>query len=253
MDIKIIVATHKKYQMPDDPMYIPLQVGAEGKEDLGYTKDNTGDNISSKNKNYCELTGLYYMWKNMVSDYKGLVHYRRHFISSDAKGDKTDRIIKKEELEIILKDTDIIVPKERHYYIETNYSQYAHAHHHEDLDVTRNIIEEKYPDYIPSFDKVMKKTYGHRFNMFVMKSEKLDEYLTWMFDILFELEKRIDISGYSANDSRIFGFVSERLLDVWLDKTGYDYKEQPYAFMEKQNWIIKGSRFLLRKIGSKQR
>lgn len=251
MDIKIIVATHKKYQMPDDPMYIPLQVGAEGKEDLGYTKDNTGDNISSKNKNYCELTGLYYMWKNMVSDYKGLVHYRRHFISSDAKGDKTDRIIKKEELEIILKDTDIIVPKKRHYYIETNYSQYAHAHHHEDLDVTRNIIEERYPDYIPSFDKVMKKTYGHRFNMFVMKSEKLDEYLTWMFDILFELEKRIDISGYSANDSRIFGFVSERLLDVWLDKTGYDYKEQPYAFMEKQNWIIKGSRFLLRKIGIK--
>ena len=253
MDIKIIVATHKKYQMPDDPMYIPLQVGAEGKEDLGYTKDNTGDNISSKNKNYCELTGLYYMWKNMVSDYKGLVHYRRHFISSDAKGDKTDRIIKKEELEIILKETDIIVPKKRHYYIETNYSQYAHAHHHVDLDVTRNIIEEKYPDYIPSFDKVMKKTYGHRFNMFVMKSEKLDEYLTWMFDILFELEKRIDISGYSANDSRIFGFVSERLLDVWLDKTGYDYKEQPYAFMEKQNWIIKGSRFLLRKIGIKQR
>lgn len=59
MDIKILVAAHKKYWMPDDDVYMPLQVGAEGKESLGYTPDNTGDNISSKNPNYCELTGLY--------------------------------------------------------------------------------------------------------------------------------------------------------------------------------------------------
>ncbi len=253
MDIKIIVATHKQYSMPNDPMYIPLHVGAEGKPSLGYLKDNTGDNISTKNKNYCELTGLYYIWKNMDADYKGLVHYRRHFVSLTAKGSKSDRIISSRELEEILKTTDIIVPKKRHYYIETNYSQYAHAHHHEDLDETRKIIEERYPDFIPSYDKVMKRTYGHRFNMFVMKSEILNEYLTWMFDILFELEKRLDISNYSSNDSRIFGFVSERLLDVWLDKTGYEYKELPYEFMEKQNWFVKGSRFLLRKLGKKTR
>jgi len=252
MDIKIIVATHKQYSMPSDPMYIPLHVGAEGKPDLGYLKDNTGDNISTKNKNYCELTGLYYMWKNMDADYKGLVHYRRHFVSLTAKGSKSDRIISSGELEEILKTTDIIVPKKRHYYIETNYSQYAHAHHAEDLDETRKIIEEKYPDFIPSYDEVMKRTYGHRFNMFIMKSEVLNEYLTWMFDILFELEKRLDISNYSANDSRIFGFVSERLLDVWLNKTGYQYREIPYVFMEKQNWLVKGSNFVLRKIGIKK-
>lgn len=251
MDIKIIVATHKQYEMPADPMYIPLHVGAEGKPDLGYLKDNTGDNISTKNKNYCELTGLYYMWKNMTADYKGLVHYRRHFVSLTAKGSKSDRIISSAELSEILKTTDIIVPKKRHYYIETNYSQYAHAHHHEDLDETRKIIEERYPDFIPSYDEVMKRTYGHRFNMFIMKSEVLDEYLTWMFDILFELEKRVDISNYSANDARIFGFVSERLLDVWLEKTGYAYRELPYEFMEKQNWLVKGSKFLLRKMGKK--
>ncbi len=251
MDIKIIVATHKQYSMPNDPMYIPLHVGAEGKPDLGYIKDNTGDSISTKNKNYCELTGLYYMWKNMDADYKGLVHYRRHFVSLTVKGSKSDRIISSRELEEILKTTDIIVPKKRHYYIETNYSQYAHAHHHEDLDETRKIIEERYPDFITSYDEVMKRTYGHRFNMFIMKSEILDEYLTWLFDILFELEKRVDISNYSANDSRIFGFVSERLLDVWLNKTCYQYRELPYEFMEKQNWFVKGSRFLLRKLGKK--
>ena len=67
-------------------MYLPLHVGAEGKTDqngnpldLGYQKDNTGENISNKNAAYCELTGLYWAWKNLDTDYTGLAHYRRHF------------------------------------------------------------------------------------------------------------------------------------------------------------------------------
>jgi len=78
-NIKIIVASHKKYQMPEDDMYLPLHVGAEGKEKLGYQGDNTGDNISIKNPYFCELTGLYWAWKNLEADYIGLVHYRRYF------------------------------------------------------------------------------------------------------------------------------------------------------------------------------
>lgn len=84
--VKVVVATHKKYQMPDNELYLPLHVGAEGKFDdqgnpldLGYLKDNTGDNISEFNSSFCELTGLYWAWKNLNSDYIGLVHYRRHF------------------------------------------------------------------------------------------------------------------------------------------------------------------------------
>ena len=80
-NIKIIVATHKEYQMPSDNIYLPLQVGAEGKKDLGYQKDNTGDNISKKNPFFCELTGLYWAWKNLDADYIGLAHYRIHFAS----------------------------------------------------------------------------------------------------------------------------------------------------------------------------
>ena len=64
-NIKIIVATHKKYKMPNDMMYLPVQVGAEKKESLGYARDNEGENISKKNPNYCELTGLYWAWKQM--------------------------------------------------------------------------------------------------------------------------------------------------------------------------------------------
>jgi hypothetical protein len=79
MSIKIIVASHKKYRMPNDKIYLPLHVGAEGKNDFGFEKDNSGENISSKNPFFCELTGLYWAWKNLNDDYIGLAHYRRHF------------------------------------------------------------------------------------------------------------------------------------------------------------------------------
>ena len=75
MDIKICVATHKKYWMPEDEVYLPLHVGRAGKENLGYMGDNTGDNISYKNANYCELTGLYWAWNNLDCEYFGLCHY----------------------------------------------------------------------------------------------------------------------------------------------------------------------------------
>ncbi|MBR1443325.1 MAG: DUF4422 domain-containing protein [Firmicutes bacterium] len=248
MDIKIIVATHKNYEMPNDNIYIPIQVGAEGKKPLGYTPDNTGDNISVKNANYCELTGLYWAWKNLNADYIGLAHYRRHFTFRGNKGNKFDRVITKQQFEEQLKNTDILLPIPRNYYIETNYSQYIHAHHAEDLDTTREILLEKYPQYIKAYDDVMKKTYGHRFNMFVMKKDKFDSYCEWLFDILFELENRLDISNYNKNDARVFGFVSERLLDVWINTNGYEYRDLPYIFMEKQNWLIKGMYFVKRKL-----
>lgn len=252
-DIKIIVATHKKYWMPKEELYLPLHVGAEGKNlELGYAKDNIGDNISNKNKNYCELTGLYWAWKNLDADYIGLAHYRRHFCIKGAKGSKQEKILNSQQAKELLSIADIILPKPRNYFIETNYSQYAHAHHAIDLDLTRQIIQEKYPEYINEFDLSMKKTTGHRFNMFIMSKEKFDEYCTWLFEILFELENRLDISSYNANDSRVFGFVSERLLDVWIGTKQYEYIEVPYVFMEKQNWLVKGFNFVKRKLGFKE-
>ena len=87
--------------------------------------------------------------------------------------------------------------------------------------------------------------------MFIMKRECLEDYCTWLFDVLFELEKRLDISAYSKNDARVFGFVSERLLDVWLEANHKGYREIPVMFMEKQNWIIKSWNFLMRKLKSR--
>lgn len=256
MDIKIIVATHKKYWMPEDEIYLPVHVGAEGKTDdsgepldLGYVKDNSGDNISGKNKQFCELTGLYWAWKNLDADYVGLAHYRRHFTVKGKRGSKKEKPITGGEIEEMIGKYDVFLPKKRHYYIETNYSQYAHAHHAVDLDTTRQIIEEKHPDYLTAFDECMKKRGCHIFNMFIMSRDVFEKYCSWLFDILFELERRLDISTYSDNDSRVFGFVAERLMDVFLETNKVKYKELPYVFMEKQNWIKKGGHFLKRKIG----
>ena len=251
MNIRIIVATHKPYWMPDDPMYLPLHVGREGKPDLGYTGDNTGDHISGKNKNYCELTGLYWAWKNLEADYIGLAHYRRHFSNGKIFCEKKQRVISQDQLEHKLETCDVLLPNPRNYWIETNYSQYVHAHHAIDLDETRRILAERYPEYISAWDSSMKRTVGHRFNMFVMNKELFDAYCQWLFEVLFELEKRLDITGYNSNDSRVFGFVGERLMDVWIETNHIEYQNTPYVFMESQNWMIKGWNFLKRKMGKK--
>lgn len=248
--IKIIVASHKKYRMPEEDMYVPVQVGANGRKDIGMLRDDSGDNISEKNPNYCELTGLYWAWKNETYDVLGMVHYRRFFVEKKKKN-KWGAIATRKQIQKRLNKSDIILPKKRNYFIETNYSQYCHAHNAIDLDTTRVIIEEKYPEYLPEFDRQMKKTKGHKFNMFIMKRYAVDEYCEWLFDILFELEKRLDISNYSLKDSRVFGYVSERLLDVWLYTKGYSYTEMPVLFMENQHFIKKITKFMLRKFNIK--
>lgn len=251
--IKVIVATHKEYDMPKDKMYLPLQVGAEGKQSLGYKKDNTGDNISLKNPNFCELTGLYWAWKNLKEDYIGLSHYRRHFSSKVInKKDLINSVLTLEEADEIFNSTDIIVANLRKYYIENLYSHYANTLYVEPLDITGEIIKEKYPEYLEEFNKLKTRTSAHMFNMFIMKKDKLDEYCTWLFDILFELEKRVDNSKYDSFHARFYGRVSELLLDVWLNTNGYSYKEVKVISMENINWVKKGTSFLKAKFLGKK-
>ncbi len=247
-NIKVIIATHKEYKMPSDDMYLPLHVGAEGKNDIGYTKDNTGDNISIKNPNFCELTGLYWAWKNLNNDYVGLAHYRRHFTKSNKKyksqEDKFSHLLSLEETDKILEKIDIIVPKMRKYYIENLYNHYKHTLYAEPLDMTRDIIKEKYPKYLNEFDKLHKRTSAHMFNMFIMKKDILNDYCEWLFDILFELEKRVDSSQYDSFHARFYGRISELLLDVYLNTNNLSYEEVRVIDMDNINWLNKGISFL---------
>lgn len=251
MDIKILVAAHKKYWMPNDDIYLPLHVGREGKANLGYLGDNTGDNISVKNTNYCELTGLYWAWKNLKCDYIGLCHYRRYFASNNLYTNNTEKkkavILHRKDYEKLLQEYDVILPVKRNYYIETVRSQYEHAHNKRDLDETKRIVQELYPEYSEAFTKVMGRTRLHILNMFVMKKTLFNEYCNWLFSILFELEKMIDITNYNQYETRVFGFISERLFNVWLEKQPLKVKEVPVINLEKVNWVRKIYKFLKRK------
>lgn len=256
MDIKVVVATHKRYQMPKDDMYLPLHVGKEGKEDLGYIGDNTGENISTKNLYYCELTGMYWAWKNLECDYIGLSHYRRHFsivkkLPKDIEG-RVDNTIKCKDVCEILEDTDIILPEKRKYYIENLYSHYEHTMYIEPLNETRKIIEEKCPKYLEEFDKLHKRTSAHMFNMFIMKKKIFNDYCIWLFDILFELEKRIPPEQYDKFHARYLGRISELLLDVWINTNDLKYKEVKVIDIEKVDWLKKGTSFLKAKFFGKK-
>ncbi|MBR3978632.1 MAG: DUF4422 domain-containing protein [Oscillospiraceae bacterium] len=253
MDIRIIVATHKAYQFPPDAMYVPVHAGKalHPELDLGIPGDDTGENISHKNPNYCELTCLYWAWKQLQADYIGLAHYRRHFARSGL-GNKWQRVLTREQLEALLEKAPVVLPKKRNYYIETNYQQYIHAHHEADLKETEKILRDFYPAYLPAYEKTMASTMGHRFNMFVMRQDLFRDYCGWLFDILFKLEDRLDISRYSAYDARVFGFVAERLLDVWLLTNHISYVEAAVCNMEKQHWGKKIFAFLKRKFIKKK-
>lgn len=243
--------------MPKDTnMYLPLHVGCEGKVNLGYVGDNTGDNISKLNPYYCELTGLYWAWKNLDCDYLGLVHYRRYFTDKSLSYDDDikidDVILSQNDVESLLDEADVIVPKKRKYYIETLYSHYAHTFDGSHLDKTRKIISEISPEYLESYDKVMKQRSGYMFNMFIMKKELVDDYLSWLFPILDKLYEVIDMSDYTPFEARLYGRISELLFNVWLNKKNIRSKEVPFMYMEKVKLWNKGLSFLQAKFLGKK-
>ena len=140
------------------------------------------------------------------------------------------------------------LPKKRHYYIETLWSHYEHSHHIEGLEATRDVIAEKYPEYLDMFDQVMKRRSAHMFNIMIARSELFDAYTDWVMDILGEVEKRVDISNYNQYERRIFGFISELLVDVWVDQNQIDYTELPVMFIGNQHWGKKLTTFMKRKL-----
>lgn len=266
MTAEIIIAIHKPCAIPaeiaTDGAYIPLFVGAasskplffkgaevirpEGEIPKGFSpmeRDDSGANISEKNPGFSELTGLYWLWKNSRAEALGLVHYRRYF-----KG------LSKEKIEKILFAHDAIVPNKRRYYIETLYSHYANTLDRSHLDEALSVIRERHPEYEEAAVKVYSRTWGYMFNMLVMKRDCFLEYCDFLFDILFELEKRpLPGQNGSAFERRLYGRVSEILFNVWLEKnSAVSLYENPVKSAERVNWLKKGTAFLSAKFFKKK-
>jgi len=224
----IFVITHKKINLQLPPHYQALFVGAskllEGdrKNYSNYLFDDNGINISVKNSNYCELTGLYWIWKNIKCDIVGISHYRRYFSTSRF----SDRFIKTERVSKILKNKDIILPK-KVYLSKSIKSHYSKYHSKMDLEILRNIIETDFPEYLEPFELAFSKYFLFPYNMMICYKELFDEYCSWLFNLINKLESYVEISHYDDYQKRIFGFISERLLLVWLLKNKYKIKEYP--------------------------
>lgn len=251
VDLTVLVAAHRRAWMPDDDVYLPLHVGRALGGDLGYTGDDTGDNISAKNPGYCELTGLYWAWKNLASAHVGLCHYRRYFGHGVLFGGAARRraaVFSRADYEARLARCEMLLPKKRHYVVETVAGQYAHAHHAKDLQAAARAVAQLSPEYVPAFEAVMARRSLHILNMFVTSRGLLDDYCRWLFAVLGRVEDSIDTSGYSAYERRVFGFLAERLFNVWLERRRPCALECPVVELEPPNWVAKGTAFLARKL-----
>ena len=183
-----------------------IQVGASlAKKRIFPVCDDMGENISAKNRMYCELTALYWMWKHDTSQYLGLSHYRRRFHLS---GEELDRLIDS--------GIDFVVTMPIVNFAGVK-QQYALDHELSDWKIMMNVIHIKYPEYEQAALEVESGNYYYGYNMFIAHRDVLDSYCKWLFAILEECEKYIG-KKQEVYQNRYIGFLSERLLTVFIKK-----------------------------------
>lgn len=219
MNIKIFVCTHKSFDPPKDPIYVPIHVGKKGKPDLGYLGDDTGIEISEKNPYYSELTGLYWAAHNCIdADIKGSCHYRRYLINEAGKA------YTQNEIEDILSEYDLMTTKTLTLR-STYYDGFAADHNIKDLQLAGAVLKEKYPEYYDTFEYMVHRNETYFGNMIICKSEVFDTYIKWLFSIFFEMEPQMDFTGYDDYRKRVYGFISEFLLKVYCEVNGLKVHE----------------------------
>lgn len=262
MKTEIFVITHKRVDIPHVKGNRTLLVGAEkhsvDKKEFDYA-DSTGENISSKNPNYCEMTGVYWVWKNINDDIVGICHYRRFF--SNAKFRMSSKyFLTDEDAENILRHYDVILPTCFHYSTQNINSSDAQI-----IPTINEYIEIKkalsilYPDYLEDFNSYLYGNSYYPYNMCVMRKELFDKYCEWIFNILFWIEKDYGVPYSDSYKSRLFGFISERILYVWIrHNISYDRIKEMRVVLSEENvlqslrhTVSNGYRQLLWKIRNK--
>lgn len=189
-----------------------------------YLFDDEGIEISHKNSNYCELTGMYWLWNNSSDERKGIAHYRR-FFTKNSFSINPFYYYSSSELDKMLDNYDILVAEKLYVPDENIYRDYQRYHYKKDIDELRHLIAEKYGEYKEAFDIVFSRNYYSPANMIYCKASIFNSYCEWLFSVLGDLESRIDITEYNIEQARIYGFLGERLLNVWIEKNNLKKKE----------------------------
>lgn len=245
----ILVCCHKKDIMATQEPYFPIQLGKVNSNiDLGVATDYTGENISYKNPFFCELTGIYWAWKNMKdTEVIGLCHYRRYFdfhgICQHFKPYTIFPLSSFQSINLSIpakiidaaKEGSIILPR-RENYPTSVIEQYNNNHSCFDIQIIRDIIKNDFDEnYSRAFWKVLVQNNKLSLcNMFIMNWANFDNYCSWLFHILNKAELSIDISNYSTYQKRIYGFLAERLLNVWVYAEKKRIKRYPMIFFSEQ-------------------
>lgn len=221
----IYVVAHKEAPIPQKTIYKSLLVGANlgNKFDGADYKDNEGKNISEKNRSYCELTGIYWIWKNdNTSDIIGISHYRRYF-SNNYLSMSLDSCVDEKTINKIFERYDIIVSKPA-IFSDTVVNSLRVAPNYNDMKALENAIKVVCPEYSKEYNFFLNGNQYYPYNMFVMKRNDFKKYCEWLFSILDYVEKEYGNPYTDDYRIRLFGFLSERLLYVWV-KHNFDSKK----------------------------
>ena len=230
--VKIFMVYHRPSPFIGVDPFVPIQVGSAPDIPEVVCRDDSLDNIAAKNPNFCELTAQYWIWKNVKAEYVGLMHYRRLISFTECDewtfSDFSEATRMKfgwnaESVDALLKDFDILLPPDDTVYppgergnVMTPYEFHCREHRKCDIDAAIAAIH----DLTPEYDGYAKKalcvdTHECFGNVCVMRKDLFDAYSEWLFKILFEVERRIEMPK-NKEEARLFGFLSERLVMVWL-------------------------------------
>ena len=234
-DIGLYVVTHKKYEVPGlPPEYISIHAGRALGDDLGYVGDDSGKSISELNRYLNEMTAAYWIWKNTTHDYVGISHYRRFFANKESNEFDAAEIVTGEQAIDILKNYDMVVSYEENYI----YNQYGFFINDTGRQITsmaltlaKTMLKLHQPEYVDVFDYVMGSCALYRCNMMITRKYVFDAYCEWLFSFLLEAHgefmRMMPVEKLTVNQKRIFGYMSERLMNVWLLKNNLRLKELP--------------------------
>lgn len=263
MNIKLFVCCHRPFEVPEYPLLVPVQVGTAlaAERFVGFCHDDEGENISVKNRSYCELTAQYWAWKNVEADYYGFFHYRR-YLYPDAEAKRPYRIEAQPELSWlerrgysrfakIIERYDIIAPKgeDMHISVRKHYTA-APYHHGKDLELAAQIVCERHPEMTAAVDDYLNGTVCYFGNIYIMSKSAFNDYCGWLFPILEEFDRRADLSGYNQQELRVDGYLAERLFGMYYTHRRSELRclELPRVHFEpdrRQRWKMKVVNWLL--------
>ena len=231
--VEVYVADHKHidFAIPDYCKKVQVNAELTGQwEGYLHDNDNTSDNISSKNAQYAELTALYAMWKNCTADIQGLFHYRR-FISDIESVQKRNNsfvftipaqiskhLISEQSIQAALEYNDVILTSPVNPYPFNALEDLKRYCLWSDIHEMIVVIHDNYPEYISSLADVFNSQHISYCNMFIARREFVDKYCTWLFDVLAKVEERISLDLPKEKRQRLYAYLSEVLLNVYIRK-----------------------------------